>query len=200
MSLVDHEQIKRVIESTRAWWELPRKTQFHHILSQYITKMVRFSVSRKIRSNLYALLGDPYSQSLFNAILRDNVQCLLSCGLNNEQIDTLRIISNLVDEKDCLDNNLERISGIVGVGAWTLKSIRLILDSDSDIFLYEDSYIRSRLAELYGVSSLTPTKAKQIGLEWTHRQTDLSKFLWRIKKSGTDKIRRNAELERDDFL
>lgn len=127
-----------------------------------------------------------------------------------QSINILRLISSLVNENDSLDENLDRLKQIKGVGPWTLKSIRLMLNtSDSissgdrrngSIFLYEDSWVRSRLKELYGLQSLSTSQAKKIGLEWANYQTCLSKFLWRIKPSGIQKIRSKLLLSRDDFV
>jgi 3-methyladenine DNA glycosylase/8-oxoguanine DNA glycosylase len=187
----------QIIESTREYWTLPVKTQFHHIVSQYVTKMVRFSESRKIRKNLYLLLGDPYSQDIFNSSSSED---LIRCNLSNEQIITLRYISSIINEREDLEVNLQRLSLIKGVGPWTIKSIRLMMTNDNTIFLYEDSYIRDRLAELYNLDKLTQTQAKEIALKWENYQSCLSKFLWRIKKSGIQKIKAGIILTKGDFL
>lgn len=72
--------------------------------------------------------------------------------------------------------------------------------TNDNIFLYEDSYIRGRLAELYNVDKLTQAQARDIGLAWGEYQSYLSKFLWRIKKSGIQKIKMQIPLLREDFL
>lgn len=187
----------QIIENTREYWQLPVKTQFHHIVSQYVTKMVKFSISQKIRRNLYLLLGDPYNQEVFNNSLDYNLR---QCNLSNEQIITLRYISSIINENDNLEVNLQRLSLVQGVGSWTIKSIRLMMTNDNTIFLYEDSYIRDRLAELYNLNKLTQTQAKEIGTKWEIYQSYLSKFLWRIKKSGVQKIKLGILLTREDFL
>lgn len=190
------DYILSVIYNTVEYWKLPVKSQFHHCIAQYVTKMVKFTESQKIRRNLYLLLGDPYSQNVFNNCLD---QDLSKCGLNFEQITTLRTISNIIKEEDTLDNNLSRLQLIKGVGVWTIKSIRLMFGNDN-IFLYEDSYIRNRLAELYNMKSLNQSEAKQIGLAWNQYQNILSKFLWRIKKEGIQKLTMQIPLTREDFL
>lgn len=76
------ENIVKVIQNTSEYWNLPSKTQFHHAIAQYVTQMVRFNQSRQIRSKLYLLLGDPYSQMLFNSISNDK---LFECGLSYNQ-------------------------------------------------------------------------------------------------------------------
>lgn len=187
----------QIINQTSDYWTLPRKTQFHHIIAQYVTKMVKFEQSRIIRANLYTLLGDPYSQEKFNICTDSD---LMNCRLSDGQITTLRYISSLVNEDDTLDNNLQRLSKVSGIGPWTIKSIRLMLTDDNSIFLYEDYYIRCRLAELYGISKITIPHARTIGLCWGNYQSLLSKFLWRIKPGGILKIMLGETLCRDDFL
>lgn len=195
------DYVLSVINDTIEYWNLPVKSQFHHCIAQYVTKMVKFSQSQKIRRNLYVLLGDPYSQQVFN---NSSNQELINCGLNEEQITTLKYISSIIDEQDTLDNNLERLSKVVGVGPWTINSIRLMMSNinnkEEQIFLYEDSYIRTRLSELYGMKTLTQSNAKKIGSAWNQYQTILSKFLWRVKKEGIQKLTMQIPLTRNDFL
>ena len=189
--------ILEIMYSTIQYWNLPAKTQFHHCVAQYVTKMVKFSQSQKIRRNLYLLIGDPYDQNIFN---NSSNQELFNCGLNQEQITTLKYISSIINEQDTLDNNLERLIKVQGIGPWTIKSIRLMLSNENDIFLYEDSYIIARLSELYGMKSLTQANAKKIGSAWNQYQSIFSKFLWRIKKEGIQKLSMQIPLTRDDFL
>lgn len=194
------DYVLTVIINTSQYWNLPAKTQFHHCIAQYVTKMVKFSQSQKIRRNLYLLLGDPYDKYKFD---NSSNQDLINCGLNQEQITTLKYISSIIDEQDTLDNNLERLSVVKGVGPWTIKSIRLMLSNTSNneqIFLYEDSYIRTRLSELYGMKTLSQANAKKIGSAWNQYQTILSKFLWRVKKEGIQKLTMQIPLTQDDFL
>jgi 3-methyladenine DNA glycosylase/8-oxoguanine DNA glycosylase len=183
--------------NTTEYWMLVKKTKFHHCIAQYVTKMVKFKQSQIIRRDLYGILGDPYSQDKFNTCSDAE---LIKCGLSEEQIATLRYISSLINESEDLETNLQRLSQVRGVGPWTLKSIRLMLSDDTHIFLYEDSYIRTRLAELYGVTSLSQSQAKNIALAWCEYQSYLSKFLWRIKKSGITKIKLQMPLLKEDFL
>jgi 3-methyladenine DNA glycosylase/8-oxoguanine DNA glycosylase len=191
------DYVVNVIVNTSQYWNLPAKTQFHHCIAQYVTKMVKFNVSQKIRRNLYLLLGDPYDKYKFD---NSSNQDLINCGLNQEQITTLKYISSIIDEQDTLDNNLERLSKVVGFGHWTIKSIRLMMSTNEQIFLYEDSYIRTRLSELYGMKTLNQANAKKIGSAWNQYQSILSKFLWRIKKEGIQKLTMQISLTRDDFL
>ena len=189
-----------IMNITTEYWNLAAKTQFHHCIAQYVTKMVKFSQSQKIRKNLYLLLGDPYDKYKFD---NSSNQELANCGLNEEQITTLKYISSIIDEQDTLDNNLERLSKVNGIGPWTIKSIRLLIipvNGNDQIFLYEDSYIRKRLSELYGMKTLTQANAKKIGSAWNQYQSMFSKFLWRIKKEGIQKLTMQMPLTQDDFL
>lgn len=186
-----------VMNNTWEYWYIQGKTLFHHAISQYVTQKVSFKISQRIRSKLYNLLGNPYNQDTFNSLSNTS---LYRCGLCNEQIIGLRNISDIIKEEDSLDVNLLRLKGINGVGDWTIKSIRLMMTDDTSIFLYEDKYIRSRLAELYNRQSLTGNQAKNIGISWGQNQSNLSKFFWRIKTSGIEKIKNNIALTKEDFL
>jgi 3-methyladenine DNA glycosylase/8-oxoguanine DNA glycosylase len=189
--------IIEVMVQTQNYWNIQGKTLFHHAIAQYVTQKQKFYVSRVIRAKLYDLLGDPYDQDTFNASSNED---LTKCELTSNQITTLRNVSSVINEEETLEVNLNRLMKVSGMGPWTIKSIRLMLTNDNSIFLYEDYYIRSRLGELYNIKLLSPLQAKDIGLKWGMYQSSLSKFLWRIKTSGIEKIKSQTPLVKEDFL
>ena len=54
------------IKYSEDYWKLPFKTVYHHTISQIVTQKIRFEMSRKIRSNLYKLLGIHMIQIFLN--------------------------------------------------------------------------------------------------------------------------------------
>ncbi len=212
-----------VAEETRAWWQLPVKTTFHHVVSQVVTQMVAFSISRKIRASLYTLLGDPYDQSKFDACSDEELR--EQAGLQLKQIQLLRNVSDYLhrengseaktnigaltvhgDHQHLVARNSPRVvlglSALKGIGPWTVKSCLLMLRlDDDDLFLSEDAYIRARLSELLSCSRpLTRTKAAELAKQWSPRQSTVSRFLWRVKPGGVVKLKSNIPLTRQDFL
>ena len=199
LSLID------IINETQSFWDvLPPKPLFHAAISQFVTKRVRFSQSRLIRRKMYVLLGDPYDVNILRNNITDND--LKAIGLSSDQIVSIREIANLPDPL-----TLESLSTIRGVGPWVLKSTQLLTETDQEnIYLEEDFWIRSRLGECFNLNKVpTICQARKLLLNnvdssgLSSSGSKITRFLWRIKPSGTLKIAKyghNAKLNKDDFI
>jgi 3-methyladenine DNA glycosylase/8-oxoguanine DNA glycosylase len=110
--------------------------------------------------------------------------------------------------------NFENIDNIPGIGPWTSKAIRIMNGTDSllgkslgktnlrnnNIFLFEDAWIRARLATLIGQSGKVSEKeAERLSQSWPDK-TKISRFLWRLKETGAEKMRLGLPLLREDFI
>jgi 3-methyladenine DNA glycosylase/8-oxoguanine DNA glycosylase len=191
-----------IIEETKEWWLLPSKTFFHHAIAQYITQMISFKQSRVIRRKLYEFLGDPYNKNLFDSIPYNK---LLNIGINNDQIIKLREISHNIIETDSHQDNLLRLSYILGIGPWTIKSIQLMLRSEGyeSMILFEDAYIRNRLKELCEKDNITPSLANKLIQQLANNSKNVgaySLFLWRITPEGIQNLKLQKRLQETDFI
>lgn len=181
------DPLLELIIKTIEYWNLPSKTLFHHAISQFLTQKIRFETSRKIRKGLYEILGDPYDANKLEKItpVERNRLCL-----TEKQLLTMYEI-----KKACLDDDpITKLSGIPGIGSWTIDSIKLMMNLDPDISLLSDSWIRSRISEY------TSTDPYIFMDQYKGNRSIVSKFFWRIKPSGVIKLKRKVELIRDDFV
>lgn len=189
-----------IILSNKNFWDLESKTLFHHAVSQYLTQLVSFNQSRVIRGKLYKMLGNPYSQDIFN---NSPDKIFKDIGLNDNQIPKLRQISSMVINNDNDDNNLIRLSQLSGIGPWTIKSIKLMKRCQGwhNIILEEDSYIRNRIAELCNVKSITPGLTRQciINTFPAEYYGIVSLFFWRVTSVGISNMLKGNRLTKDDF-
>ena len=171
-----------VIEETREFWEMPNKGVFHNAVSAIVGQRIKFIEARKIRSKLYQLLGDPYSP-----------EKLLACKVlpvNDANQSLLRQVAE--------NHDIEFLKTLRGIGPWTIKSIQIMSHLNDNIFLFEDFWIRSRMEELFG-KRLTPSSAEKLGNKFLNK-SDASRFFWRIKKQGIQKVRNEEKLTREDFV
>jgi hypothetical protein len=85
-NLQSFQSVLNIANETKEYWNLPVKPLFHAAISQFITKIIRFQESRKIRSNLYKLLGYPYNSNKFDLLLDSQ---LISIGVPENYIKYL---------------------------------------------------------------------------------------------------------------
>jgi len=124
---------------------------------------------------------------------------LENIGIEPIKIKTIQNVLNL-DDSD-LDNFIENIEDIKGIGPWTVKCLKIYFDLDDDVFLFEDLWIRKRMTELIrGDIVLTQTECNEHSKIWKGYRTQISKFFWRIKPEGIIALLSDEELTCDHFL
>jgi 3-methyladenine DNA glycosylase/8-oxoguanine DNA glycosylase len=199
-----------IVQATRIYWELPPRPMFHHIISLIIAQEISFALGKKIRSNLYKHSEAVGHRGYItpNYIL-SNTDYLSKQGLRKRRVDTIIEIAEIAKDNPYLSEIelLERISTISGVGEWTISGAQVLMqfaidDIPYNITLHTDKWIRKRVSQLADSDSiLSSRKTKEVFDErWPDHQTLMSMFLWRIKISGIDRLKRGKELRREDFL
>lgn len=178
------------------FFTLPSKSLFHNLISLIISQKIRFSQSRKIRQQLYALLNtNEYTIDNLDSLSNDTLK---SVGLSDDKINCIRSILKIENL------TLDKISKIKGVGPWTLKALQILTDANDDLFLSEDYYIRQRFSELIQSNKILTTKQLDNYIvkfpNWIGQKTVISRFFWRIKPEGIIHLLQTLTLTRDDFL
>jgi hypothetical protein len=106
------------------------------------------------------------------------------------------IIRNIGDEEWNMDfdNLLIKLEKINGIGPWTISALKIMFHSNKypNIFLTSDKWIESRFSELNLDLKTVVKNAPNL--------SNVSKFLWRIKPSGVQKLNNLQQLTADDFL
>lgn len=190
-----------IVNDSRKFWEIPPKPVFHHLISLLTSQEVKFSIGRKIRHSLYAISSAVGCNGVITPelILSLTDQQLSSTGLSPQRCITAKELARFSYEVKTIDDYAK----INGVGQWTIKGLKILFNLDSRIILYEDKWIRKRLAELHQLpprTVLTPIQAKDLFKPWEGYETLMSYFLWRIKPTGINRIIQRQPLTRDDFV
>jgi len=186
-------KILELAHQVQLW--LPKETSLYHAtISLILSQRISFAASRKIRQNLYGLIGTNILTP--EAMSKLSTDDLKSIGIRNP--DLIQSITNLALQNKLDINTLRNLTGIE---PWTLKGLLIMTYSDPDVFLAKDLYIRKRLQDIYGRPKvLTIKEAEQLAQSWKGHRSIVSRFLWRLKKDSSYKIREGIELTREDFL
>lgn len=184
-----------ISKETELYWKQPERSLLHNAISCVISMRIPFKKSREIRKKIYTSIGKEGKIELTRDNFKFKDKTLLSYGLSNEQVRIIREILNN-DIKTIKD-----LTKIKGIGIWTIKAIKILMNIDSDISLEQDYYIRNNLTLLYGYKKvMTETEAKKILQTWKGNRSQICYMLWRIKKEGIEKIIEEQKLTKYDFI
>jgi len=190
-----------ILNNTKQYWDIHHKWSiFHQLISLIISQRIRFSLGRQIRQNLYKYLNLPFGNSLIPLQIR----ALSDIDYKNIKmpVDKIKIIHNVLDAitDDEWDQDFEllitKLEKINGIGSWTISALKIMFYADKypNILLVSDYWIKSRLSELKPEFKNYINAHNQINL------SNISKFLWRIKPIGIQKLNNNIEISNEDFL
>jgi 3-methyladenine DNA glycosylase/8-oxoguanine DNA glycosylase len=193
------ENLDQVLADTQQYWDIHQKwSLFHQTISLVISQRIRFSLGRQIRQNLYRFLGLEYGYSITPAQIRalSSNDYKTICMPKNKIAIITNIIRNIGDEEWNMDfdNLLIKLEKINGIGPWTISALKIMFHSNKypNIFLTSDKWIESRFSELNLDLKTVVKNAPNL--------SNVSKFLWRIKPSGVQKLNNLQQLTADDFL
>ena len=179
--------IARLANDTRDYWKFKPRSDFHCIISCIISQRIKIEDSRSILKKLYILLNE-------NEFTRENICSLtndelLDIGITTSKLSTIRDVCKLEDITE------KKLISIKGIGPWTIKAWKLMMNKKGNVILDTDKYILARCKELCNETSLTFLNDKD-----DEDKRNIINFLWRIKPEGIIKIKNQLELTRLDFL
>lgn len=170
----------------------PQMGSFHHLVSLVTSQQVSFDVGRQIQYDLTSVAGRPLNPDLILSTDLSKIK-----NLTSARIFTIR---SLAMASKTQDNIIEYARNIKGIGPWTVKGAYILTETSHTESLFEDSYIKKRLGEIVGFEMNRKNAKMWFEIVPENYQSIVSYFLWRIKPSGTEKIRLKQQLTRDDFL
>jgi 3-methyladenine DNA glycosylase/8-oxoguanine DNA glycosylase len=188
---------------TKQWWLQPTRSLLHNAISCVISMRIKFEKSREIRQKIYNSIGKEGKVEITKENFKFKNQTLCEYGLSTEQIRIIREILTFDNKKSENKEQLtiKDLTKIKGIGVWTIKAVKILMNEDLDVSLEQDYYIRKMLSELYGYKKvITETEARKILQTWNGNRSQISYFLWRLKFESIEKILENVKLERHDFL
>lgn len=184
-----------ISKETELYWRQPERSLIHNAISCVISMRIPFKKSREIRQKIYTSIGKEGKVEITKDNFKFKDKTLISYGLSNEQVRIIREILN----NDI--NTIKDLTKIKGIGIWTLKAIKILMNVDPDISLEQDYYIRNNLTLLYGYKKvMTETETKKILQTWKGYRTQISYMLWRLKPEGILKILAEQKLNKYDFI
>lgn len=197
------KKILNIMISTKEYWTMPKKTLFHNTISVIISQKITFHEGREIRQKLFEKLGK--YDIVYDEFKKLGYDKLKEIGLSEDKIKCIDVVLKCFD-KDIDDLAIIRkMASVKGIGPWTLKSLYILsnLEEYNNIFLIEDYWIRKQIKILYGLNKV-PTekeiKKMDIMKAWKNNESNVSRFLWRLKSDGASAILNNITLERHHFL
>lgn len=175
-------------------WLPPKTSRYHAIISLLLSQRISFSQSRQLRQNLYTALGITEFKPEIMAALKPEIRAMIPTKFHSiiDQVTALAVTNQL---------EWPRLEQISGIGPWTLKGAKLMTQEAEDIFLAEDGYIRQRLREIYSLSQVpTIRQAESLAMVWTGSRSLVSRFLWRLRPEGTQRLRRGDLIQITDLI
>lgn len=175
-------------------YQLPQRcSAYHHIISLIVSQQIKFESGRQVRKTLYERAGFPLTPINVSKLDLTNIKYLTPA-----KIFTIKSVTDaaLEDEFDLIF----RISYVKGIGSWTVKGAYILTETSFYEALYEDSYIKKRLGEILTTNIQLRNCKEFFERIPENNRSVVSYFLWRIKKSGCEKVRNGLALTRDDFL
>lgn len=189
------------LKSTIDFWNLKPRGLFHETVSLIISQKIRLSLSRKIRADLYKILGT-------NILTFDNIRLvpyerLISIGFTEKLIETIYCVPRAIDDSlltiDYFELYLMELLKIKGVGPWTINGIKVMYNY-KNTYLCNDKYINKNVSLLFE-KDLDEIDIEEIWEDCFHEnKRNMCMFFWRIKTTSLVKIRYGHQLTRDDFI
>jgi DNA-3-methyladenine glycosylase II len=157
-------------ESHPNWTEII-KAPYPALIGAIIGQKIKYISARKIRGNLYALVGSSTFEPQDIDIITD--EQMKNCDCSTTCITTIR--NNNLD----LSTEIGRLREVPGVGEWTIKTTLLTSFLDLSVFPYDDSFIRNNIQYLYGLSKRpSPKEVEVITRKWEPYQSIVCWYLW----------------------
>lgn len=126
-------------------------------------------------------------------VLATPSQALRACGFSARKIETLRAIAEgaltgLVPGREAAagmsdDELIARLTGIRGIGRWTVEMLLIFAFARMDILPVDDFGVREGYKRLKGLEKApTPKTLAAIGQAWSPYRTVASWYLWRVPR------------------
>lgn len=166
-------------ESTPNWLEII-KSPYTALIGAIIGQKIKYTKARKIRGNLYSLLGSNFKPTDIDSVTDQQLQ---SCEISQASIVIIRHTNTFIKTNN-LDLNkpseITRLIAIHGIGEWTIKTTLLTSFLDLSVFPYDDIFIRNNIQRLYNLSKRpSPKEVELITKKWYPYQSIVCWYLWR---------------------
>ena len=165
---------------------LMHQSKFHVLVWAIINQQLSVQSARSIETKLLARLSSKHFEP--EAILTLKEQELSACGLSRQKIRYLRTLSELVQTKQLMLEDLNEktndsistiLTEITGIGPWTVDMFLIFSMGRLDVVPLGDLALRKSLALHYHLpDKATLDEYQAIAQTWHPYQTIASWYLW----------------------
>lgn len=179
------------------------RSNFESLVSCIISQRISFNKSRQIRKWLFET---KLNGGLFNCDFILNIsqeEWKSNTCLTDDQVRAIQHVAKLEQE-----NKLDLSQKMDGVGEWTIKSVQVMTNNSENVFIGDrDKWINNNIQCIYNLQPknekthmLSIKEMEHLLHVWRGKCTNVSRFLWRLKKQSAHKVRDMMCLDASDFL
>lgn len=132
-------------------------------------------------------------------LLDTDVDAMRACGFSARKAETIRgiaaatlagVVPSLADARRISDDELiARLSGLKGIGRWTVEMFLIYSLARPDILPVDDFGVREGYRLLKSLDVAPPPKAMAVvGQSWSPHRTAAAWYLWRVPRPAKAKV------------
>ncbi|HYF05483.1 MAG TPA: DNA-3-methyladenine glycosylase 2 family protein [Patescibacteria group bacterium] len=162
-----------------------KKDHFGHLVSSIVSQQLSSKAADTILSRLFALYGGmcPSPRQLL-ATRKDKLR---KVGLSRAKVEYIKNVAVFCKDLDWtkftkLDDAeiVRQLTGVKGVGVWTVQMFMIFSLGHPDIFAPGDLGLRNAVSKLYGKKAhLTPKELETLAEKWKPYRSFASRLLWK---------------------
>lgn len=160
---------------------------FTALCQSIISQQISTKAQETIFNRLIAALGKPTPKRLLEA----PKELLIKCGVNRRKIDYLHSIATAMENgmtKESLqplsdEEIICRLTQLHGVGVWTAEMMLIFCFCRSNVLSYGDLGIRTALARLHGVETISKNLFESDRARFVPYATVASFYLWESNRT-----------------
>lgn len=190
--LAKDKKLKQLVETVPMPKIKSRKNVYIELTTCIISQQLNTKVARIMTQRFFDLYKTEHPKP--EQILSTSIEQLRSIGLSNQKANYIHNIARFALEKGIDKKHLNKLSneeviayltGIKGVGRWTVEMLLMFGLGREDIFSVGDWGVLSAMIELYKLDASDKKKlaekAGKIAAKWAPYRTYACMYLWRYR-------------------
>jgi len=186
------KKLKKIIESQTPHSLVKRKNVYLYLCFSIMGQQLSTKVAAVIRQRFIDLF--PTQKPTSQQILDMPFETLRGIGLSNAKVSYVHNVCRFFMEEKITDAKLNKmnneelikyLSGIKGVGQWTVEMVLMFTLGREDVFALDDLGIQQSVTRLYNLQidnkKLLREKIKSLSEKWSPYRTYACLYLWNWK-------------------
>lgn len=193
--LAKDKKLKPLVETVPMPKIKSRKNVYIELTTSIISQQLNTKVARIMTQRFFDLYKTEHPTP--EQILSTSIETLRSIGLSNQKANYIHNIARFALEKGIDKKHLDKLSneeviayltGIKGVGRWTVEMLLMFGLGREDIFSVGDWGVLSAMIEIYKLDTSDKKKlaekAHKIAAKWAPYRTYACMYLWRYRDNA----------------